>query len=631
MVIANKKDVHQALVTYVKDQIDFSQVDMRDIIVRYPALDVTIAEKEDNQFVLEFVKDVIKACVNTEVFMAAPDHPIECILSKANPIFPKLRMIGLFSEGNTLNKRDAKEIWSKLRIAGEEQESKGEIIVVSTFSVSASKNVHWICEVIETSKRPFSLYLIDSNPGVTKPTIEINSLMTGDITRLCFYQSCFLFSGGGIHLCKGLTHLVFAGHGKDIDKSILTDLCKAMGDDHLPKLCHLSFSGCESSLKGKMQYLFKKPWPILSHLDVTRCFLDKNDVQIIFAAADDNLTQHSLPKLSSLAISPKYLEVDENFQFLKNPWTVLKCLEMSRAVPYFHPSMREKQQHYRAYPVVMDALIKGRFPNLEHLGAFECLPEQFKDLEHLKSLKLSNGRSGYDSMSLDVKQLSEEFPVSNLEQIDLSHSQLSSNLAHLMCHTFPYLESLILRSCGLLPDSGNSIAQANASSRIPELRHLDLSGNSCSSIDLFEISSPWKELQILHTSEDFYSWATTFQKMAEMVRSECLPKLEEIHVNDKHHRDYNECRSCRQPPEHVLRMQIEQKYRYDNPQYNSSQLTIRDLFTSIADNLPMLKPSSLEGIYIYSHHFFSFEPDGAHVEKQKIRSKNITIDFIKLR
>ena len=44
--LANHQKVHQTLVTYVKERIDFSQLDMRDIIVRYPALDIIIAEKQ---------------------------------------------------------------------------------------------------------------------------------------------------------------------------------------------------------------------------------------------------------------------------------------------------------------------------------------------------------------------------------------------------------------------------------------------------------------------------------------------------------------------------------------------------------------------------------------------------------
>ena len=42
---------------------------MRDIIVRYPAMDVTIAERQNDHLVIEFVKDVITACQNPKVFV----------------------------------------------------------------------------------------------------------------------------------------------------------------------------------------------------------------------------------------------------------------------------------------------------------------------------------------------------------------------------------------------------------------------------------------------------------------------------------------------------------------------------------------------------------------------------------
>ena len=484
-------------------------------------------------------------------------------------------------------------------------------------------------DVIQSLARPFSLQLIDSGPVGKNPTIEIGSLMTGDIKRLYFYQSCFLFSRDCISVCRGLTDLVFTGHGIDINKSILTALCRAMDEHHLPELYHLSLSGCESSLKGQMQHLFATSWPSLTHLDVAKCVLNEQDIGIICAAADDNLGQNSLPNLSSLAISPKYIEVNEKFEFLKKPWNELKSLELARGEP--SSMLRQQKLEYQAYAIFMNALSQGMFPKLEQLAAAECLPKQFEELKYLKSLKLSNGRSRYDRILLDVKQLSEEFPVFNLEQIDLSDSQLSSNLAHLFCQTFPRLESLILRSCGLPPDSGSSLAQANAYGRFPKLKQLDLSGNSCTSTNLFEINSTWKELQILRTSENFGNWAETFQKIAKMVHSGYLPKLEELHANEyEQYLDDSECPRCRLPSEAVLRKRIEEecRYRYTSVQYTRYNVTLKDLLVPIVNNLPMLKSSSFEAIYFYSQHLFVLNLKGAQAEKQEIRSKNITIHFI---
>ena len=576
------------------------------------------------------MKDIITACQNAKVFVAAPDHPIEHMLSKTEPILPKLKMIGLFDRDRPFQVRDDKQIRSSLRITGEEHDSRAEISVVFTFSASASKKIRWMLDVIESLARPISLHLIDSGPVGKKPTIEISSLMTLGITRLCFYQSCFLFTRDCISVCRDLTHLVFTGHGKDINKSILTALCRAMDDHHLPELYHLSLSGCESSLKGQMQHLFAKSWPSLTQLDVTKCVLNEQDIGIICAAADNNLGQNSLPNLSSLAISPKYIEVNQKFEFLKKPWDELKSLEMSRGEPSSMPGQQKLKD--KAYEVFMNALTEGMFPKLEQLAAAECLPKQFKELKYLKSLKLSNGRSRYDRILLDVKQLSEEFPVFNLEQIDLSDSQLSSNLAHLFCQTFPRLESLILRSCGLPPDSGSSLAQANAYGRFPKLKQLDLSGNSCTSTNLFEINTTWKELQILRTSENFGFWAETFQKIAEMVYSGYLPKLEELHANKyEQYLDDSECPRCGLPSKAVLRKRIEEecRYRYTGVQYTGCNVTLKDLLVPIVDNLPMIKSSSFEAIYFYSRNFFPFELEGAQVEKQEIRSKNITTDFIK--
>ena len=315
-------------------------------------------------------------------------------------------MIGLLDRNCPFLVKNAQQSRSN---AGEEQDNRAEISVVFTFSVSASRRIRWMLDFAQSLQRPFSLYLIDSGSTLRKDTIEISSLMTGVIKRLYFYQSCFLFSEKCIALCKCPTQLVFTGHSIELNKSIFTALCTSVNDHHLPKLAHLSFSGCEKSLKVKMQYLFEKPWPTLTHLDVSGCFLDEEDVRIICAAAENNLKQNSLPKLSSLAISPKYIEVDEKCEFLKKPWNELKSLEISGAELYFARSMHEQPIQYYAYTVFMNALSQDRFPNLEQLGTSEYFMKQFKHLKYLKSLKLNKGRSRYDVMLLDVKQLSEDF------------------------------------------------------------------------------------------------------------------------------------------------------------------------------------------------------------------------------
>ena len=625
VVLANHEKVHQALVTYAKDQMDFSQLDLRDIVVRYPAFDVTIAEKQNDQFVLEFVKNIITACQNTKVFVAAPDYPIEHILSKTDPLFPKLRMIGLFDRYRPFYVRDAEQIRSSLRITQEEQESDAEFDVVFPITASASKNLQLIINFAQSSTKPFSLHLIDAHSN-KKPMIDVSSLMKGKIKKLCFFHSCFVFAEEDISPCEYLTHLVFTGYGIELDKSLFTALCRAEDAHHLPKLCHLSFSGCESSPKGKMQYLFEKPWPTLTHLDVTRCVLDEQDVQIICAGADSS-RQNFLPQLLSLAISPKYLDVGEKFEFLKRPWNELKSLEILGTEKYNPRTFNRQPKEYLAHTLFMNALSQGIFPNLEQIGTSEFFPKQFEQLTSLQSLILSKGRPTNDEKLLDVKQLSEEFPVSKLQHIDLSHSQLSSNLAHLVCHKFPCLKSLILRSCGLPTDSGDSLAQANASGKIPQLKQLDLTGNSCSSTDLFEINSPWNELQSLRTSEDLWLWPATFQKVATMIESGYFPKLEELHVKDHlSYEDDSKCPTCGLPPENVFRRRI--KDQCMRLQSTWSYVTLIHLLTPIVENLSRLRSSSFEAIYFYSHNIYSLELDSAQAEKQEIRSKNITIDFI---
>ena len=134
------------------------------------------------------------------------------------------------------------------------------------------------------------------------------------------------------------------------------------------------------------------------------------------------------------------------------------------------------------------------FPNLVKLSMSECLPNQLEELRSLEYLTLGRGSKWIQPLSSDIQQLSEEFLIFKLKQLDLSNSRVSSNVAYLVCHTFPVLEDLILRSCDFTPADGSCLAQANASGRLPKLKHLDVFDNRCTANDLFETKSHWNQL-----------------------------------------------------------------------------------------------------------------------------------------
>ena len=170
--------------------------------------------------------------------------------------------------------------------------------------------------------------------------IEVDSLLSVDIVALHNYQNSFVFVAEAFGVCQYLTHLTFSCHGLQIDKSMFTALCNAVADKHLPKLSHLDFSECGSCLKGKVKYLFETIWPTLTSLNVSESVLSEQDVRIICAAVSGDLLQNCLPKLSSLAISPKYIsnegDSDNRMKFFTKPWEELG----SRFQEPTHPNLK---------------------------------------------------------------------------------------------------------------------------------------------------------------------------------------------------------------------------------------------------------------------------------------------------
>ena len=117
--------------------------------------------------------------------------------------------------------------------------------------------------------------------------------------------------------------------------------------------------------------------------------------------------------------------------------------------------------------------------------------------------------------------------LTKLKKLDISHSTgMSGTLSILLCHSFPSLDTLILSDCGLNLLDLNSLANASAKGRLPELKHLDISQNDELKDQvryLFEHGCKWERL--LHLNVDG-NLSTRYSQLSRAVRSGCLKSLE---------------------------------------------------------------------------------------------------------
>ena len=122
-----------------------------------------------------------------------------------------------------------------------------------------------------------------------------------------------------------------------------------------------------------------------------------------------------------------------------------------------------------------------------------------------------------------------------LKKLDISHSSgMTGTLSILLCHSFPSLNALILSDCGLSSEDLSSLAQAKVKSRLPQLRHLDISNNSGLEVgwqSLFSHTCKWGDLRSLNVESSSNSW---FSHLSSKVKYGCLQNKENLQLSVDH-------------------------------------------------------------------------------------------------
>ena len=101
--LSKRDTIRKTLSLYIRDQIDLVQLDFHDIGRLHPAFDVSLAHKKKDEFVLQYLLEILSVCRNTKEIYLGSDLPIERVLSSAKPVWGQLKRIQLGSFQSALH------------------------------------------------------------------------------------------------------------------------------------------------------------------------------------------------------------------------------------------------------------------------------------------------------------------------------------------------------------------------------------------------------------------------------------------------------------------------------------------------------------------------------------------------
>ena len=138
----------------------------------HSALDVSLTHKKKDEFVLQYLLEILSVCRNTKEIYLGSDLPIERVLSSAKPVWGQLKRIQLGSFQSALHVDVVKDIGSDdLDVVIDNQEGRG---------------LEELLKGLQISERPFSIYFLGG--GRSKPMIDFSLYAKGQIRKFYIHQ-----------------------------------------------------------------------------------------------------------------------------------------------------------------------------------------------------------------------------------------------------------------------------------------------------------------------------------------------------------------------------------------------------------------------------------------------------------
>ena len=471
--------VYQKVVSFSAKRIDFRLLDIDAAEQVYPAISISDALLNTDSLKLKFFKDILEKCQYVRVLVIKTGEDEMCNYEHVDGV------LGLMSS-DLLSKLTCLSITGKHRIPSFHRDP-----LAITIDPTDPETLHKYLNVLLPKYN-----LLERKPQVHTEVVcreshDLSTLTTKHIKRLHLvrrntYSQVTLFNSSKFPHCPQLTH--FTLQGCRLDESVLSSLMEAIQNRELPSLKRIELIDCTVS---------DCEWPAVPEFSfATREKLNLSQMQKL------------LSKLTDLTVY-KPSDIDLAIPVRLENLTVLKLKDID--------SHNLQQINY--------ILKKGKLPNLTELdisgmGRDSVRLGKFLDgFDPHKTVKLVKLALQWFFISTDkLKILSEKLTAIRLTKLDLYYSSgFTGNLSVLFTHSFPTLNTLILRSCDLNANDLQSLVRANVEGKLPQLRHLDISFNVQIS-ELFTHSAQWNQLTSL---------ATTDEKVLN-VDPEVLTSLEEL-------------------------------------------------------------------------------------------------------
>ena len=495
----SQRIVYDKLVVTVAQQIDTHVLNIHVLDEIFPAMDIREALRDEDNLKLEFFKQVFEKCEQVRVLQVRDDQTFEG---------------HLMYSGHQVHQAFGTHVLGVLGLISRSLLSKLSLLLISggspphalpdlnsdalTVSIDSTGIDHYL-EISEILQTRHDLLNRDPQMCATiyfKKCQDIKILMQKNIKELHVSNSdqATLSTSGEFPFCPQFTH--FTAYGFHIDDSVPAAFIKAVKEGKLPNLRRIELNSCTMS---------DCDWP-----EVPEFFCEFWNVTM----SDSSQIQKLLLKLTELTVweyKEKPLHLDRLIPVHLENLSVLKLiLKSTDGLQSLNNVLKQG-----ALPNLSKLVIDSCYVDIDRYSVLPdsdkihreiCQLESFLDefephqTAKLEKLALQWFKSTISAETLKI--LSEKLAAVQLTELDLSFSSgLTGRLSVLFTHSFPTLNTLILRSCDLNANDLQSLARANVVGKLPQLRHLDISDSGDDTIsDLFTHSAQWNQLKTLGTS-----------------------------------------------------------------------------------------------------------------------------------
>ena len=449
---------HEMLISYITEQIDDVKVDFKDLMEKYPVLNLALVDH--NEIALKIFEGALGKCSKMKHLVIDPDHSNERILRSIDPVtFQRLNSIEIakFAERGEIKLIPKK---SPLRFLCERHDCS---FILTVMCEKSSKTLNTILKVCESRNR--SVYLSVKGADRTISSQDFHSVHTLSI------DSCLV----KLPMNQMFPHLVnLFLTSCHLDSSGLSELADASAQGRLPNLSTLDISD-NPRIRNNLSVLLRSTFPSLHTLITSDCYLQVSDVDSLQPARREG----RLPKLRHLDVSFNHLNSNPLFpllfaqgEFPMNTLLLRGCwLNFYDLYKLYHQAVKNN--------ALISELTTLDISDNVHISASmsQCFP-------HLQILVLRN--CGLDSNDVSsLAKASNQGRLPELRHLDMSQNDIgwaSKGICGLFdeFNSFPSLINLILCACGLELQDLCCLTQAKLDGKLPRIRYLDISLNGLS-------------------------------------------------------------------------------------------------------------------------------------------------------